>query len=73
MSGFGFFLFDILNKFIAICEKTNDIERKKLYKEKAEVLKKSLNNFGWDGRWFKRAFMDNRRSFAEAWKAKNVK
>lgn len=55
----GFFIYDILGKFIPICEKRNDISRANEYKEKKEALKKALNTSGWDGRWFKRAYMDN--------------
>ncbi len=62
----GFFIYDILEKFIPICEKRNDISRVNEYKEKKEQLKKSLNTAGWDGRWFKRAYMDNRRTTSEA-------
>ena len=34
-------------------------ERINQYKLIAEKLKKSLNLIGWDGRWFRRAYMDN--------------
>ncbi len=68
----GFFIYDILGKFIPICERKNDIYRAKKYKEKRDALKKALNTAGWDGRWFKRAYMDNRRTFAEVLKMKNV-
>ena len=61
----GFFIYDILEKFIPICEKRNDISRVTEYKEKKEQLKKALNTSGWDGRWFKRAYMDNRRTTSE--------
>ena len=59
----GFFIYDILGKFINICEKRNDLSRANEYKEKRENLKKALNTSGWDGRWFRRAYMDNRRTF----------
>jgi len=62
----GFFIYDILEKFIPICEKRNDISRVNEYKDKKEQLKKALNTAGWDGRWFKRAYMDNRRTTSEA-------
>ena len=55
----GFFIFDILGKFIPICEMRNDISRVNKYKESRENLKKALNTAGWDGRWFRRAYMDN--------------
>ena len=62
----GFFIYNILEKFIPICEKRGDISRVNEYKIKKENLKKALNTAGWDGRWFRRAYMDNRRTFAEA-------
>ncbi len=68
----GFFIYDILEKFIPICEKRNDTKRAKEYREKQEALKKALNTAGWDGRWFKRAYMDNRSSTSEVLKMKNV-
>ncbi len=54
----GFFLYDILNKFIPICKlkERNDLVKK--YTEVKEKLKKNLNSKGWDGRWFKRAITD---------------
>ena len=35
------------------------VERSEKYKEILEKLRKTLNNVAWDGRWYKRAFMDN--------------
>lgn len=61
----GFFIYDILGKFIPICEKRADWSRVNEYTTKRENLKKALNTTGWDGRWFKRAYMDNRRTVAE--------
>jgi len=55
----GFFIYDVLNKFIPICKLMNEQERANKYEEIKEKLKKALNTSGWDGRWFKRAYMDN--------------
>ena len=63
----GFFLYKILDGFIEVCkrrveegkEEVNIIE--KFEKIKLD-LKRALNTKGWDGRWFKRAFMDNGRA-----------
>ncbi len=55
----GFFLYIILERFIPICKKKNDIERVEKYKKVQENLKKTLNTVGWDGRWYRRAFTDN--------------
>ena len=55
----GFFLYYILIKIQPICIERGEDDRAKRYSEIAEKLRKSLNNNGWDGRWFKRAFTDN--------------
>ncbi len=55
----GFFLYDILNKFIILSKKINLEENIKYYEEIKEKLKKNLNTKGWDGRWFKRAVTDD--------------
>lgn len=55
----GFFLYDILENFIPICHFKGEESLAKQYEEIMEKLKKALNHNGWDGRWFKRAFMDN--------------
>lgn len=73
----GFFLYDILKKWINICNKLMEenkefINKKfinkeelkikiKKYEEITENLKKALNTNAWDGRWYKRAFMDDGR------------
>lgn len=45
----GFFIYNILEKFIEICEKREDYSRANEYKEKKENLKKALNldRMGW--------------------------
>ncbi len=55
----GFFLYTVLDRFLKICEIMNDNISKEKYKNIMQELKKNLNNAGWDGRWFKRAFMDD--------------
>ena len=62
----GFFLYDVLNKWIPICEKINEEKNDEIlqrdieqYRSIIERLKKNLNTNGWDGRWYKRAFTDN--------------
>lgn len=57
--GFGFFLYDVLNKFTKICKIKNDDKNLQKYTEIKEKLKRNLNTNGWDGRWFKRAIMDD--------------
>ena len=55
----GFFLYNILDRFNKICEIKSDDKRIKEYEEVKQKLKKALNTNGWDGRWFRRAYMDN--------------
>ena len=51
----AFFLYDILNKWINII-KIDDDEK---YKEVMTNLQRNVNKNAWDGKWFKRAFMDD--------------
>ena len=55
----GFFLYEILNKFINICKYKNNQEKVNKYQEIKMQLQKALNTNAWDGRWYKRAFMDD--------------
>ena len=55
----GFFIYDILEKFIPICEQKGDIKLVEKYRQVQQELKKALNTNGWDGRWYRRAYMDN--------------
>ena len=55
----GFFLYTILEKFIPICKQKQEENLVIKYKEIMQKLKKALNSNGWDGRWFRRAFMDD--------------
>ena len=48
-----------MKKFIPICVEKDEIELVKKYEEIMEKLKRALNSSGWDGRWFRRAFMDD--------------
>ena len=53
------FLYDILNRFIPICKLKEREDLVKEYEEYKEILRRNVNTKGWDGRWFKRAFMDD--------------
>ncbi len=55
----GFFLYKILKDFIPIIKEKGEEERANTYEEIIQNLKKALNKNAWDGRWFKRAFMDD--------------
>jgi cyclic beta-1,2-glucan synthetase len=55
----GFFIYSTLRRFIPICKKMGDIDRAERYKQTASELKKRLNDAGWDGEWYLRAFYDD--------------
>lgn len=55
----GFFLSWMLENFVSICREKGDEALAQKYEEIRNQLKKALNTNGWDGRWYKRAFMDD--------------
>ena len=55
----GFFLYTILTHFIPIVKQKGEEKTAIRYQEVQEKLRKALNTRGWDGRWFKRAYMDS--------------
>ncbi|MEJ7809850.1 MAG: hypothetical protein WKG32_05460 [Gemmatimonadaceae bacterium] len=55
----GFFLYDILNDFIPICERRGDAERVERYRAYHARLGDALNDGGWDGSWYRRAYYDS--------------
>lgn len=52
----GFFMYDVISKFIEICKYKNDSENVLKYEKVLSSLRISLNTSGWDGKWYKRAF-----------------
>lgn len=55
----GHFLFQILNYFVAIAAHRGDRNKVSSYTERADELKKILNEIGWDGNWYFRATKDS--------------
>jgi cellobiose phosphorylase len=55
----GFFLYDILGDFIPLCEQRGDTARATRYAAYRTDLHKALNDGGWDGEWYRRAYYDN--------------
>lgn len=55
----GFFLFTILGEFIPVAEERGDVERVQRYTAHREQLRIALNEAGWDGEWYRRAYFDN--------------
>jgi N,N'-diacetylchitobiose phosphorylase len=55
----GFFMFDIMRDFMPICVARNDHDRVAAYAAYHERLQHAVNDAGWDGAWYRRAFYDN--------------
>jgi len=55
----GFFLYDVLMKFIPIAALHMDPDFASLCKREAEKLQISIEANGWDGAWYRRAYFDN--------------
>lgn len=55
----GFFIYTVLKEFKKVCEIKNDFEKIDEYEKILEKLNKSLNEYGWDGKWFRRAYFEN--------------
>lgn len=55
----GFFLFTILADFIALTRSRGDMERALRYEAYRANLGHSLNEAGWDGGWYRRAYYDD--------------
>ena len=55
----AWFLYSILNNFKDICSFKNDDKSYEKYNEMQQFIKKSLEENGWDGQWYKRAYFDD--------------
>ena len=55
----GFFLFTILRKFLPLCRARQDHARISRYERSLASLGKALNDGGWDGGWYRRAYYDD--------------
>jgi cyclic beta-1,2-glucan synthetase len=55
----GFFLFQTLGDFLPLCSEFGDAERAERFTAYRANLELQLNDAGWDGEWYRRAFYDN--------------
>jgi len=55
----GWFLFTTLNNFLPHCESKKELARVDAYREHCENLKQALEEKGWDGDWYRRAYFDD--------------
>jgi N,N'-diacetylchitobiose phosphorylase len=55
----GFFLCDILDDFIPLCDERSDVQRAARYRDYRAELARALEDAGWDGAWYRRAYYDD--------------
>jgi N,N'-diacetylchitobiose phosphorylase len=55
----GFFLAHILDRFTPLCERRDDPARSAMYWAYRARLGAALNDGGWDGAWYRRAYYDD--------------
>lgn len=55
----GFFLYRILADFLPFCIERNDTARIGRYQTYRSALRSALNDSGWDGEWYRRAYYDD--------------
>jgi cyclic beta-1,2-glucan synthetase len=55
----GWFLCPILREFAALCESRGDLQPVRRYRAAAERLARALEEHGWDGQWYRRAYYDD--------------
>jgi len=53
------FLYGILRDFSEVAKRKGDRSLARKYIHRAEILKKKINQYGWDGSWYIRATKDN--------------
>ncbi|HET6905647.1 MAG TPA: cyclic beta 1-2 glucan synthetase, partial [Rhodanobacteraceae bacterium] len=55
----AFFLHDVLARFIPLAEARDDRERAHRWRDTAEKLAHAIEQHGWDGAWYRRAYFDD--------------
>ncbi|ADK16855.1 N,N'-diacetylchitobiose phosphorylase [Clostridium ljungdahlii DSM 13528] len=55
----GWFLYNILDKFIPICTFEGDVKSSNKYSELKEFIRENIEENAWDGGWYRRAYFDD--------------
>ncbi len=55
----GWFLYNILDKFIPICTFEGDVKNSNKYSELKEFIRENIEENAWDGGWYRRAYFDD--------------
>ncbi len=55
----GWFLGDVLQRFVPLCQMYNDVESIERYTNAIDEIKNAIDNNAWDGEWYLRAYFDD--------------
>jgi cellobiose phosphorylase len=55
----GWFICDTLTKFIPLCDRMKDLQCKERYFRAIKDISRAIEENGWDGSWYKRAYFDD--------------
>lgn len=55
----GFFLYEVLGRFVEVADLRDDRAMVELCLEEAEKLRRNIEAHGWDGEWYRRAYFDD--------------
>ena len=55
----GWFLYATLTRFAPLCVRMDDDERAESYRQRAEELRRTLEEHAWDGKWYLRGYYDD--------------
>jgi len=55
----GWFLFTVLDQFEPVAKQRSDMERARRFVDIKTGLQTALEDHAWDGKWYKRAYLDN--------------
>ena len=55
----GFFLYEVLIQFVKIADTQGDVPFVKQCKREASLLRRNIEQNGWDGKWYRRAYFDD--------------
>ena len=55
----AFFLLDVLTQFAELARRRGDVSRTDRYLAEASKLRLNIEEHGWDGEWYRRAYFDD--------------
>src|SRR5690606_9614417 len=55
----GFFLYDVLNRFMKLASLRGDEEFADVCRHNMVLLEENINKNAWDGKWYRRAYFDD--------------